>query len=422
MGILDDLFAPIGPNAQGRQAQAEEEKRKALAAILNSPTATKYAGRPDAPIPSNGGGIRSKLMTGIGAGADAYNMVKDDQAPQPQSVDPTWDAISGWLGRNFTTKGRFQAAADEAAPGVGVMPDNVGTGPTTPIPAMPQPQGGVPGTPVTGDGWTVGDILKHIGVAGGNPGQGVPGTPITGDGWTVGDALKLIAGGERGGGDEQSADIALPDTAPTPDSFSPNEPAPDVPQEQPMTIEEQLQQYKDFIKSVYPKQDTSDSDQQKRSDKFSEDGLKRARLMAQLALSAGITAQAGFGDVAKGLAAAGTEYDQGFKRYQDALQDSADREMSKRDLNYRGDLLQSQAAYKLMTDQQTIGREAVEKHRAENMEFLKQGKPPGELATTDPDLYKKQYDEWYRKYGQYASTGVMSPFDGDVSDSANQGQ
>lgn len=352
-----------------------EDKAKALAAMQKSPVST------------------DPLKNGIDEGQDAYmTMVhgtdvarRNHVKPEPTQIDPQWDAVKSWFSRNFTQKGQFQAAADAANAAPQEATPTIPTPPTPPAPPV-QP-GAVPGTPVTGDGWTLGDLL------GTNPGTDAPVHPDN--------PTPEVDRNYAGQGQE-----VIP---PTPAASVTEAP----------TFAQQLQPYKEFINSIYPQLDMSDSPKQVKADEFNANSLQRAKLMAQLALSAGIVAGAGYPDVAKGFAAAGGTYDDGFRRYNDALQDSADREMQKRVALNKNEGTRSGAAFSLYNDIAKQGREAVEKQRSVNIDFLKAGRPPAELATTDPEAYQAAYDKWYREYGQYANDGTMPAFDGDVRDASN---
>jgi len=72
----------------------------------------------------------------------------------------------------------------------------------------------------------------------------------------------------------------------------------------------------------------SDSEAQKRADAYAADDLRRTKYLAQLALASGVTSAGGgnWKDVGVGFGRAAAVYDQGFSRYQDALQGAADRE------------------------------------------------------------------------------------------------
>lgn len=85
----------------------------------------------------------------------------------------------------------------------------------------------------------------------------------------------------------------------------------------------------EFIKKFYPgvfEPSFVNPDQQK-ADAFAEKEMQRTKLLAQLALASGITAGGGgmWRDVGRGFGNAAAVYGAGFARYQNALQQSADR-------------------------------------------------------------------------------------------------
>jgi hypothetical protein len=364
---LDDLLTPVGSlTAQGRENKA---KMDALAAMQNSPVASKYAGLNLGQTPDN-------LINSVRDGHNAYA-----SAVPPKNYDPTQERVN-------------QAMGYPADPGQ----SPASTGVVSP---------GVPNGSTASDAW---DYIKSM---------------FSGDGPTLSGILRNGFGGGGGGGtspvDAQPAGSNAYATTNLP-GYGPAavpESGADAASVTTPSVGDQLQQYKDFINQIYPKADMSETPGQLRADKFSENELKRTQLMAQLAMSSGILSQAGYGDVANGMAAAGGVYDKGFQRYQNALQDRGDREMSRRDAGYKDDLVRSQAAYKLYADQQTLGREEVEKKRKMYMDFLMKGAfpTPNSNDLIDPNSTPDEREKYRRSIEYLMSTGQYVPPDAtDVRD------
>lgn len=177
---------------------------------------------------------------------------------------------------------------------------------------------------------------------------------------------------------------------------------------QPPSLMDQIAQQRAFIDQLFPKRDMSDTQQQQTSDAFAQKELERTRLMAQLALSAGITAGAGAGfeEVGRGLAAAGSVYGKGFDRYQQALQAGADRAAKLRDVQYGDELMRQETALKLYQQNAETQREGIERRRQEVLQMLQKTKPEaGEFGTPDP----AETAAWLKRYERYILTGEYEP-------------
>lgn len=280
--------------------------------------------------------------------------------PQPKSVDPVWDSISSWFGDNFTTEGRVRKAAEEAR--TAEMQPRPGTMPRLQPPLTPAAAALKPGN-IPGDG---------------------------SDGWTVGDILGWLGGG---GGQQTAAGPALPETAPIP-TGRPEEAAAAAeaaPPAQP-TAAEELAYYRDFINKNYPQLNTANPKQDK-ADARADSEKERTRLLAQLALAGGVTAMGGgsWKNLAAGFGAAGAVYDDGFVRYQKALQESADRFAQDQDRQFEFETAKTDAAVGLYSKAQD--RSAA--HQEKRLEIIAksfdaEGKllEGNELTGIDPEAVK----------------------------------
>jgi hypothetical protein len=361
---IDELMAPVGSlTAQGRDALAA--KRQSLGAMQSSPAYLRPGQVPD------------NLINSVRDGHDAYA-----SAVPPKNYDPTQERMNQSMG--------YPADPGQSPASTGVVSP------------------GVPDGSTASSAW---DYLKTL---------------FSGDGPTLSGYLRNGFGGGGGGTPEAKAIPPGSNTLATTNLPGVDYGPAAVPENSASTaspttpsVGDQLQQYKDFINQIYPKADMSETPGQLRADKFAENEMKRTQLLAQLAMSSGILSQAGYKDVANGFAAAGGVYDKGFQRYQNALMDSGDREMQRRDAGYKDDLVRSQAAYKLMADQTSINKEEIEKRRKENIDFLKEGSfpKPDQNGLIDPTATQDRVDKWRRAYEYYLQTGkFVSPDATDVRD------
>jgi len=97
-------------------------------------------------------------------------------------------------------------------------------------------------------------------------------------------------------------------------------------QTQPSSLADYFKQADAFYKQAGINPDYKNPYQEK-ADAYAQQELKRTKALAQLALAAGVTSAGGgaWQQVGQGFANAAGAYDQGFRRYQQALQNSADR-------------------------------------------------------------------------------------------------
>lgn len=119
-----------------------------------------------------------------------------------------------------------------------------------------------------------------------------------------------------------------------------------------------LEQFIDQMKTAYPDIDWSNP-KQAEADANARRDLDRTAMLAQLQLAAGITKGAGvqWEGIGQGFEGAAGAYDKGFQKYQQALQDSADRYQKQRESQITYDTARRQAALELYTNEQNAIRE-----------------------------------------------------------------
>lgn len=124
--------------------------------------------------------------------------------------------------------------------------------------------------------------------------------------------------------------------------------------------------YLEAIQKFFPAPPSPDTSAQQKADANIEADRRRTNLLAQLAFASGLTAAGGgsWAQIGRGFAAAGEVYDQGFARYQKALQDSADRVQKQQGVQYQADVSRREAAVKLYSADQAQQQERTQK-RAE---------------------------------------------------------
>lgn len=120
-----------------------------------------------------------------------------------------------------------------------------------------------------------------------------------------------------------------------------------------------IMQQKALINSIYPERPVDNSAQDKADAELEKD-RSRSSSEAMLALMAGIAQGSGgiWTGVGRGLAGAGQAYEDGFNRYQKALQNKADRVKSNNDTAYNDQVGRTDAAVKLYAQQQSLTKDA----------------------------------------------------------------
>ncbi len=120
---------------------------------------------------------------------------------------------------------------------------------------------------------------------------------------------------------------------------------------------------------------TPDNPKQNEADAYAERQLSRDKMLAQLALAAGVARSggAGWSDIAGGLEKAGGAYDAGFERYQSALQKSADRyaERQGKDMDFEKSI--RLAGFEMDREELKAKREAQRDVRREALERITKG-------------------------------------------------
>lgn len=143
---------------------------------------------------------------------------------------------------------------------------------------------------------------------------------------------------------------------------------------------------------------------------------ERTRLLAQLAFAGGLTKAggAGWAPIGEGFMDAAGVYDKGFKRYQDALQDSADRYTKRMARAEDIDFAKKDAALKLYSAERSDARDRI-KERAKIIDKFFEDEltaAKNELEGTDP----KTVADIMRRRQMALNSGEYIPPFVDVSD------
>lgn len=148
--------------------------------------------------------------------------------------------------------------------------------------------------------------------------------------------------------------------APMPSPVGPGTPATAATMDPNQQAIADIMQQKALINAIYPQRPVDTSAQDKADAELEKD-RSRSSSEAMLALMAGIAQGSGgiWTGVGRGLAGAGQAYEQGFSRYQKALQNKADRSKSSADQSYNDQVGRSDAAVKLYAQQQTLTKDAA---------------------------------------------------------------
>lgn len=212
----------------------------------------------------------------------------------------------------------------------------------------------------------------------------------------------------------------MANTETPPDAAKPQTATPEGQSAAPQDEMSSLEDYLKMIDKFYPARPTQNP-YQAQADAYLAKEAERTRLLAQLALAAGLTAQGGpaFEGMSKGFAAAANVYGEGFARYQTALQDSADRYAKQRDEDYSTSIAKHDAAVKLYTSSREDARTRAEKRDKEQERI-------GKLFQNEFDLIKggedglgadpAKFAEWQKRYQLWLKTGEYIPPLEDVSD------
>ena len=169
--------------------------------------------------------------------------------------------------------------------------------------------------------------------------------------------------------------------------------------------------YLKALQEFFPNPPTGNLAQQK-ADANAESEKRRTALLAQLAFASGLTSAGGgsWKEMGQGFAAAGQVYDQGFERYQAALQDSADRMQKQNNTAYETDIAKREAALKLYSGEKSLAADKQKEQSKLLMDSLELLFPkPGDEAAFNPEIAAERE----RKIARALHYGVI-PF--DVSD------
>ena len=127
-----------------------------------------------------------------------------------------------------------------------------------------------------------------------------------------------------------------------------------------------LQEYRELFKGF---DITPANPAQEKADREAERAGERTKQLAMLAFAGGITKGAGPGweGIGEGFTNAATAYDKGFERYQEALQDSANRYDTRADREMELEKAIRTGAFTLATERRKTAREEAETRRKENI-------------------------------------------------------
>ena len=150
-----------------------------------------------------------------------------------------------------------------------------------------------------------------------------------------------------------------------PDVPPPEPPAPEAPEAPQVTVPGidtgalSLDDYMTKMKQAFPDRNWDNNPAQALADANAKRDLERTSLLAQLSFASGIVSGAGksWEGLGTGFANAAGTYDKGFEKYQNALQDSADRYQRKQETEMAYDTARRQAALGLYTSAQTQSAE-----------------------------------------------------------------
>lgn len=185
---------------------------------------------------------------------------------------------------------------------------------------------------------------------------------------------------------------------------------------QPQSMEQAIAAYKAQLSGMYPAFDynaQTPSEQALIADQ--EKDRQRTKLLAQLALSAGIAGAGGgpWESVGKGLAAAGGVYDDGFQRYQKALEGRAQREMSRREAQYKDDFKRTELAADMYSDNISAKQKQATEEKSNILKYFETTKPdikPNDLGEVAPEQIDK-WNEWNKRYRRFVTTGTFDAAD-----------
>jgi hypothetical protein len=180
--------------------------------------------------------------------------------------------------------------------------------------------------------------------------------------------------------------------------------------------------YLSKIKSAYPDLDFDNNPKQALADANAKRDLERTAMLAQLQLAAGMVSGAGksWEGLGAGFANAGAAYDKGFEKYQNALQDSADRYAQQQDKSMAYDLARRKAALDLYSDEatrQSEDRRTLWKAKTERdydvWKIKREDKK--DLQKQDIDRIQHKYDKEFEllkpnEYGEPVSPEALADY------------
>jgi len=184
---------------------------------------------------------------------------------------------------------------------------------------------------------------------------------------------------------------------------------------------EQIKQQKAMLDQLYP-QRAYENPTQTQADAYGLDARKRAAQMAQLAFFAGVTQAAGgqWTAIGQGLMNAGAAYDQGFQRYQSALQDSATRSQTQNDQRYTDEVNRTNSAVNLYQSSQELRlkqqKEIEDRYRESRKEIMERFKTeePKMGDYPQPEDHAR-WEDWRKRYAASLESGNYIASFNDVS-------
>ena len=154
------------------------------------------------------------------------------------------------------------------------------------------------------------------------------------------------------------------------------------------------------MEATYPDLDFQNNPKQALADANAARDLERTAMLAQLQVAAGMVSGAGksWEGLGAGFANAGAQYDKGFTKYQNALQDSADRYAEQQEKAMTYDTARRKAALDLYSSEQTIRAENARtywsKQQDRNWDLTKLGVEEKRAARKEVlDAVQHQFDK-----------------------------
>jgi len=173
--------------------------------------------------------------------------------------------------------------------------------------------------------------------------------------------------------------------------------------------------YMKKIKEAYPDLDFSNP-KQAEADANARRDLDRTAMLAQLSLAAGMVKGAGvqWQGIGQGFENAGATYDKGYQKYQQALQDSADRYGKQMESQMTYDTARRQQALSMYTSAQTQAHEDArtmftEKNKRDWEIYQETNKREAETVKMSHEDINKFFDKFGDQYKPPSDPSMMDP-------------